>query len=154
MSEIESPESFDADYVKSLRSEAAKYRQRVKSLETELEGYHGLDAQLREVRIENELARRGINAEAAWVQMGADQSPAQAVDSFLEKYPMFGVGEKEPEVDPKQVPKAMTPSPTNHNDTAWGKAGLDDIKQDPVARQNLTDVYRDLLKSSSNHQDR
>lgn len=154
MSELESPDSFDAEYVKSLREEAGKYRTKAKSLESELEGYKGLEAQIREARVENELVRRGVTAEAGWISMTADQTPAQAVDTFLEKYPMFGTSvEAEVEVEPKQMPKAIAPKPTNPNENAWEKRGFDEIKADPVARQNLTDVYRDLLKSSSNLKD-
>ena len=152
----ESPESFDAEYVKDLRKEAARYRTQSKDLKTELEGYKGLEAQISEARVENELIRRGVTAQAEWVSLEPDQSPAEAVDKFLEKYPMFTNGEEpevQPEVEPKVVPTAMSPKPTVTSDNSWEAAGLDAIRKDPVAKQNLTEVYRDLLKTSSNQTD-
>lgn len=155
----ESPETFDADYVKQLRSEAAKYRTKAKDLSEELEGYKGLEAQIEAIRVENELVRRGIEAEPQWVQIQDGEDPSQAVDRFLENYPQFGAGSQEQQpVEQEQesrktYPKAMPPKPMNPNANNWGQRSLDEIKEDPAARQNLTDVYRDLLKTSSNQKD-
>jgi len=69
MSDLESPESFDKDYVKSLRSEAAKYRTELKEIKQELDQYKTLGTQINAVRIENELIRRGIDANPDWVRI-------------------------------------------------------------------------------------
>ncbi len=156
MDNIDTPETFDADYVAKLRQEAAKYRTQSKELKTELEGFKELEAQISAIRIENEFIRRGITAEASWVQIQEGESPTAAVDSFLAKYPQFNIGsagsEQEPSrVEPKEFPKAMPPKPTNT--VQLGHRTLDEIKTDPVARGNLTDLYRDLLKAESHHQD-
>jgi hypothetical protein len=155
---IDSPDTFDADYVKSIRQESAKYRTQVKDLKSELEGYKGLEAQLTAIRIENEFIRRGIKAEPQWVQIQEGETPSAAVDGFLEKYPQFAGGsateaqeQEETKVEPKSVPKAMSPKPTNTREIP--QRSLDEIKQDPSARSNLTDLYRDLLKTSSNQKD-
>lgn len=158
MSDIDNtPETFDADYVKSLRQEAAKYRNQTKDLKSELEGYKGLEAQISAIRIENEFMRRGISAEPQWVQIQEGQSPSEAVDNFLVKYPQFSNGSagesvEESKVEPKTFPQAMPPKPTNtvHNSLT---RDLKDIKEDPVARSNLTDLYRDLLKTESHQKD-
>lgn len=153
---IDTPETFDADYVKGLRQEAAKYRNQSKDLRTELEGYKGLEAQISAIRIENEFMRRGVSAEPQWVQIQDGENPSDAVDKFLEKYPQFTNGSQEikedAEVEPTQIPKAMPPKPTNTHHANQTRS-LDEIKEDPVARNNLTDLYRDLLKTSSNHKD-
>lgn len=161
---IESPDSFDADYVKGIRQEAAKYRTEAKELKAELEGFKGLEAQMQAIRIENEFIRRGINAEPQWVQFQEGETPSLAVDRFLEKYPQFQVDvggtqekvQKEAtKVDPKEVPGAMPPKQNirpNVDAKIQGR-DLSEIKQDPVARTNLTDMYRDLLKSGSNLKD-
>lgn len=155
---IDSPETFDAEYVKSIRQESAKYRTQAKELKSELEGYKGLEAQLTAIRIENEFIRRGIQAEPQWVQIQEGETPSQAVDHFLEKYPQFAGGsfegqeKDEPKAEPKDIPKAMSPKPTNTREVPSNRS-LDEIKNDPAARSNLTDLYRDLLKTSSNQKD-
>jgi hypothetical protein len=157
MSDINSPESFDKDYVKSLREEAAKYRTQLKEIKTQLEEFKSLESQINSVRIENELVRRGVNASPEWIQLNEGQSPAQAVDNFLEKFPQFVVGVSEPEkAEPKKVPKAISPNPNKAANVGLNPVGLlgtralNEIKQDPVARGSLRDLYRDLLRTSSN----
>lgn len=156
---IDTPDSFDADYVKGLRQEAAKYRNQTKELKTELEGYKGLEAQISAIRIENEFMRRGISAEPQWVQVQDGESPSEAVDKFLAKYPQFSGGsqevtvQEEERVEPKPFPKAMPPAPTNTSHANPMTRSLEEIKQDPAARNNLTDLYRDLLKQESHQKD-
>lgn len=162
MEDIETPESFDADYVKSLRQEAAKYRQQAKELKSEIASYKGLEAQVQQVRIENELVRRGIEADPAWVSLDEGQSPADAVENFLKKYPQFSLGGPEPlevfEPGAKNVPKAMPPKAGNANVSgpaakgSFGHRALSEIKEDPVARQTLRETYRALLAQGS-HQE-
>ena len=160
MSDIESPESFDKDYVKSLRSEAARYRTELKDAKTELDQYKILETQIHTVRIENELIRRGITAQPEWIEFNNGMSPSQAVDNFLEKFPQFSGGVSEPEkAEPKKVPKAISPNQNKSTKEAGlpsgtlGTRDLDAIKQDPIARNNIRDLYRDLLRTSSNHQE-
>lgn len=157
MSDINSSESFDKDYVKSLREEAAKYRTQLKEIRTQLEEFKIIDKQINTVRVENELIRRGVNASPEWIQLQEGQSPAQAVDNFLEKFPQFVVGVSEPEkVEPKKVPKAISPNPNKAANVGLnpvgllGNRGLEEIKQDPIARSSIRDLYRDLLRTSSN----
>lgn len=157
MDEINSPESFDKEYVKSLREEAAKYRTQLKEVKTQLDEFKSLDKQINSVRIENELVRRGITANPEWVQIQEGQSPAQAIDNFLEKYPQFVVGVSESEkAEPKKMPKAISPNQNNASHPGFGPngmlgdRGLQEIKKDPIARGNLRDLYRDLLRTSSN----
>ena len=161
MSDLESPDSFDKDYVKSLRAEAAKYRTELKEVRSELDQYKTLGTQINTVRVENELIRRGITANPEWVDFQDGQSPSQAVDNFLEKFPQFvgGVSEPETSVEPKKVPKAISPNQNNAIKEAGlpsgtlGTRDIDAIKQDPMARNNIRDLYRDLLRTSSNHKD-
>jgi len=156
MEEVNSPESFDRKYVQELRAEAAKYRTEAKELKTEIEQLKSLDAQIKAARVENELIRRGIEADPNWIAIKDGQTPAEAVDKFLEKYPVFH-GETEQSVEHKPVPKAIGPNQNNVTSPAavpngtLGTRGLDEIKNDPAARSNLRDLYRDLLRTSSNH---
>lgn len=157
MSDNESPESFDKEYVKSLRAEAARYRTELKETKQELDQYKTLETQIHTVRIENELIRRGINANPEWVEFNSGMSPSQAVDNFLEKFPQFVGGVSEPEKpEAKKVPKAISPNPNKANKEVQFPTGilatrnLDEIKKDPIARNNIRDLYRDLLRTSSN----
>lgn len=157
MSDNESPESFDKEYVKSLRAEAAKYRTELKETRQELDQYKTLEKQIHTVRIENELVRRGITANPEWIDFKDGMSPSQAVDNFLEKFPQFvgGVSETE-KVEPKKVPKAISPNPNTPSKESpypsgvLGSRNLTEIKKDPIARNNIRDLYRDLLRTSSN----
>lgn len=156
MENIDSPDSFDREYVQELRKEAAKYRTEAKEYKSQLEELKSLEAQIKTVRIENELVRRGISADPTWIQIKDGQTPAEAVDNFLMKYPNFS-GEAEPSVEHKPVPKALGPNantsvsnPGSMPNGTLGTRGLDEIKKDPIARSNLRDLYRDLLRTSSN----
>jgi len=90
----------------------------------------------------------------------SDLSPSQAVDNFLEKYPQFVSGVLETEkVEPKKVPKAISPNQNkaikegSYPTGALGTRDLNEIKKDPIARNNIRDLYRDLLQNSSNQKD-
>lgn len=162
MENIDSPETFDKEYVKSLRQEAARYRTEAKELKSELESYRMLEAQINTVRVEAELTKRNVNADPSWIQLAEGQNPADAVDNFLEKFPQFIAGkmeasseDKEPKLS-KDVPKVISPNSnkaSNPSSVPVGTLGNRDLKQikdDPIARSNLRDLYRDLLSSSSN----
>jgi hypothetical protein len=161
MSDLESPDSFDKDYVKSLRAEAAKYRTELKDVRSELDQYKTLGTQINTVRIENELIRRGVTAQPEWVEFQEGLSPSQAVDNFLEKFPQFvgGVSEPEINVEHKKVPKAISSNPNKASKESGvpsgtlGTRSLEEIKEDPMARNNIRDLYRDLLRTSSNQKD-
>jgi len=157
--DIESPDTFDREYVKNLRAEAARYRTEAKELKSQLEDFKSLDAQIKTVRVENELTRRGLTADPSWVQIQEGQSPIEAVDNFLVKFPEFNKDITEKSVEHKSVPKAISPNPNTaskesvHPSGVLGTRGLGEIKHDPIARNNLRDLYRDLLTSSSNQKD-
>lgn len=160
MEDNDTPTTFDRDYVKELRQEAAKYRTEAKELKSQLEEYKSLEAQITTVRVENELVRRGIAVDPGWINIRDGQSPSEAVDNFLEKYPQFSTGvEEQSSVERKNVPKAISPNQNNAAHPGFGPNGmlgdrdLGAIKQDPIARSNLRDLYRDLLHNSSNHQE-
>lgn len=158
MEENDTPNTFNREYVQELRQEAAKYRTEAKELKSQLEEFRSLDAQIKATRVENELIRRGIAADPGWIDMSEGQTPAEAVDNFLEKYPVFN-GASEQSVERKPVPKAIGPNQNNISKESnvpsgtLGTRGLDEIKTDPMARDNLRDLYRDLLRTSSNQTD-
>jgi len=157
MENNDTPSTFDRDYVQQLRQEAAKYRTEAKEYKSQLEEFKSLEAQISTVRVENELIRRGVNADPSWITINSEQTPAEAVDNFLEKFPEFKAGAMETEkAEPKKVPKAISPnpnkaaSPSGSPAGALGNRALDEIKNDPMARESLRDLYRDLLRTSSN----
>lgn len=158
MEDTDQLDSFDKDYVRQLRQEAAKYRTELKETRSQLDNYKALEGQLATIRVETELARRGLKVNPSWISVNDGQSPSEAVDNFLAEYPQFvdGVIEEPQQVEPKRVPKSISPSKENAAHPGHGPSGmlgdrsLDDIKLDPVARANLRDFYRDLLRTSSN----
>jgi hypothetical protein len=153
MEENEAPESFDKDYVQKLRNEAAKYRTEAKELKSELKQYEALEAQINSVRIENEFAKKGITADPSWIQIQDGQTPQDAVENFLVKYPQFAE-EHTPVVDQREMPKAIPPSREKASGKGLsgvlGNRSLSEIQKDPIARGNLRDLYRDLLRTTSN----
>ena len=155
MSDNDTPITFDPEYVKELRAEAAKYRTKAKELETK---YTSLEGQIKETRIENELIRRGVIAEPSWIQLADGQSPSEAVESFLEKYPHLAPTvsqEEEPTQERKPYPQALPRDPGNAGVPGPPAKGpfsgrdIDSVKQDPKARSQLRDHYRQLLASQS-----
>lgn len=162
----ENDDGFSRDYVQELRNEAAKYRTQVRDLESRLEKVDQLESQVNQARVENELIRRGVKADPSWVPISDDQDPSEAVEDFLEKWPHLGEStntqeeEEETNNEPKQ--KSEKPLPRNKNTNtdspgpkakgAWTDRSLDEIQQDPQAKENLSDLYKELVKGSSHQQ--
>lgn len=145
------PEVYDADYVAKLRNEAGKYRTKVKDLESELNQKKDLEGQILQVRVENELVRRGVTAEPSWIQIEDPSDIAAAVDKFVEKYPQFSAASQEEEPAPQRRHPAPMPSEPSKANTPgpppkgyYGGRSIDEIKEDPKARTLLTDEYRRL----------
>lgn len=150
-------EVFDKEYVSQLRAEAAKYRTQARDLESKLEGYSKLDAEIKAVRVENELAKRGVVADPRWVSLNDGDDPSSAVDSFLEKYPHLKPQSEAPS-QPKireNAPEPLKgssnqPTPQRSSGAFQGRS-VDEIRQDPAARRNLSDLYKELLARESHH---
>lgn len=156
----DSPESFDAEYVKKLRQEAGNYRQQVRDLESQLSEYSTLEAQITQTRVENELIRRGVTADPSWIPVAENQNPAEAVDAFLQKWPQLAHPQPNtaPQEEQRQVRPTPAPMPPNPNKAnvpgpqargSFGDRALNEIKQDPVARENLRQIYREAIRASS-----
>lgn len=151
------PRSFDEAYVKQLRDEAAGYRTKAKDLESELGTYKSLEGEIRQLRVENELTRRGLSIETQFISYDGKGSAAEAVDKFLEKYPQFAMpvssdnnpqpNQNMPTALPPQRGKANVPT-KNYADKSW-----DELKADPVAREDVGRIYRNLLPFSNQPKD-
>lgn len=143
-------QGFSADYVKELRNENASWRSK----------YRDLEAKMTQSKVQVELVRRGVTADASWISIGQGDTVEKAVDNFLEKYPQFvpqenQAGPENPE--PPQVNRARpmntpknptnTPGPKPSNGRLGSKT-LEEIKKDPTARAALRSQYRALLHSS------
>lgn len=153
---MDEPEVFDKEYVQGLRHEAGKYRQQVRELESQAAHYGKLEAQIAQVRVENELVRRGINADPSWIQVEEGMSTTDAVNDFLERWPNFNQAEPEEKTRTKvRAPSTLAPSQSNTNAPGpqakgtLGDRSLAEIRKDPQARENLTHMYRDLLRQNS-----
>lgn len=146
---------FSAEYVQNLRQENAQWRTKVRELE----------GRIHTQTIGTELARRGIKAEASWVQVAEGQSPEAAVEAFAQKYPHL-VGKQDDGQDPggqdpnapetRQIggerPPVRTPEVAGPQSNKPGgdhkplsQRSLDEIKQDPKARKMVAQNYRSLL---------
>lgn len=141
--------AFSADYVKQLREENASWRKKVRELE----------AQNTLSQVGMELTRRGIQADPAWVKLQDGQEIPEAIDVFIQTYPVFANGnghveqEEEPPTRrtapppmPAKARQANTPGPPAKG--AFSGRDIPEIRKDPSARKALTDHYRTLLHGS------
>lgn len=146
-----------------LYAESLSRKEKIQALESELNQYKQLSTEIQAIRVENELVKRGIAADPMWVKLEANQSPSEAVDAFVEKWPHLA-----PQTQPKvEVPKvedlrqpnpADMPKPLLGNQTKtnipgpgpnghiFGKSQLEEIKNDPSKREDLRGLYQSLLR--------
>lgn len=157
------PTGFSREYVEQLRSENADWRKKYQT-ERERNQVQGIGA---------ELTKRGITAEASWVERLEGQTDAQAVDTFLVKYPHLkpapatdaqgavtpdvtvAVGAGGPAVGPV---KAMPKPDGTVGDTGQGTTRvtapteaireLNEVKNDPKARAAVAAHYRAMLRAN------
>lgn len=140
---------YSADYVKSLRDEAASWRTKLRELETK---YNELETKVKADYTANtigkELEKRGVKADPTWVKVEEGMSPEQAVDKFLKDYPHLQLTSDDSFV-PKPTKKPMRPNTANSNIENTAVSELDAIKKDPIARNKVRDLYRGLLAQSA-----
>ena len=148
MAEENKPETgFSAEYVKSIREEAAAYRVKAKEATDKLSDLEKTVSQSKTTgTINDEFTKRGIKANPTWVTLEEGQSPEKAVDKFLKSYPQFGA--EQPQKIVGKTP--MSPPKTNSNLERSTVSELGAIKNDPVARAQLRDKYRGLLANQAN----
>lgn len=151
-------EQFDAEYVKKLREEAAKWRTQCRELE----------AQQKNSVVQVELAKRGIQADPSWVRVEDGQDVGEAIDALVAQYPHLGPAKQavtdsdpldflleeapKPRMTPKPIapstPQSTTPKPARA--ARITKRNINEIRKDPKARAKVRDLYRDLLAKGSN----
>jgi hypothetical protein len=147
---------FSREYVEGLRQEAAGWRTKVRDLESQLKGND----------IVLELARQGVAADPSWVQVGEGMTVETAVHDLVARYPHLKGQPTNQTPTPVQdnrvvnrplanTPKAQQPGPAMTNVPVDPNKGmsLKEIKADPVARAQLRDRYRSLLKQASRQVD-
>jgi len=144
---------YSAEYVKSLRDEAASWRTRLRETETEVSN---LKQTISKIQLDNtigeELEKRGLNINPGWINVEEGITPDKAVDKFLKDYPQLA-GPTENIVPNRDIPnmnrKPMVPSNTNSNIENTAKHELDAIRKDPIAREKLRGLYRSMLAQNS-----
>lgn len=152
---------FSREYVEQLRAENADWRRKY---QTERKTNQTLE-------VGTELTRRGIKAEAGWVERPDGLTVTQAVDAFVAKHPHLAPSETPPApgVAPdvtKSIQTGQTPVPGTMPKPEGPGAGagaatpaasaspeavrtLNEIKNDPVERAKVSAHYRTLLRESS-----
>jgi hypothetical protein len=143
---------FSEDYVKSLRDEAASWRTKFRELE----------ATNRTKDIEIGLAKRNIKALPSWVTITEGQSIDEALDAFANEFSHLVQSKEDTNsnthenTSTKKPTKPFTP-PTQKISNVETKdlnqilaaRSLEDVKQDPKAREQLRDWYRSALRGTS-----
>jgi len=144
---------YSAEYVKSLRDEAASWRTKLRDVEliakTNEEKAIQLEASIAKQNINSsinaELKSRSLEIDPDFIKLEKDQSPKDAVDNFLKKYPQFGIVKDVPPVPPVKGKIPMPPNPQNSNVENVNISELSSIKKDPIARAKLRELYKGLL---------
>lgn len=142
----ELPETgFSADYVKQLREENASWRKKVRELE----------AHKTQSEVAVEFAKRGVNADPSWLRIPEGVSAQEAVDAFLSSFGTPAAPEEDHSPLPS-APAALIPNPSKANvpgpaasGAILGGRSLNEIKEDPKARQMLREQYRAMLRDQS-----
>lgn len=149
---------YSAEYVKTLRDEAAAWRTKLRETETEIQT---LKQTIQKTQIDNtigkELEKRGLKINPSWIQIEEGMAPDKAVDKFLKDYPQLAGStgdihastEQNHTVPPNAGRKPMVPNSQNTNIENTAKSELSAIKKDPVAREKLRGLYRGLLAQNS-----
>jgi hypothetical protein len=145
-------DGFSKEYVEQLRQENADWRRK----------YQDEKSRNTIQAVGSELTLRGIKAEASWVDIKASQTPSEAVDAFLAKFPHLAPQAaagptqdvtRQVGADPAQgAPKPMGPG--TGAGAATPVAGpplesvrrMNEIKADPQARAQISSHYREMLR--------
>jgi hypothetical protein len=141
---------YSAEYVKSLRDEAATWRTKLRDVETELNTMKVTISKQETLNsINTELSTRKIKVDPSWIKLEKDQSPKDAVDKFLKDYPQFAIASEDNNTYVPKSRKPMGAKPNNTNVENTDVSEIKSIKQDPIARAKLRDHYRALLSRNN-----
>lgn len=169
MSEDSHNDFVQRDLFEKVKAESIARKEQIRELSQRLESLSGLEQQLTNLKIEAELARRGVAAEPDWVRVPEGGDVAEAVENFVAKYPHLTQPAQPTSVAPEQSAPAVQPGglkagpiPLQVQNTnphipgpaaqgtlpAWTtKEGLEKIEKDPKARAELSDWYRSQLSN-------
>jgi len=152
-SQQNNPGSYSADYVKELRDEAASWRTKFRDAEQSLSSMNDKLASMEKTfTLKSELDKRGVAVDPSWVKVEEGMSPSQAVDKFVEQYPQFQTenNQNNSQPQPSPTPRPMKPEKQNSNAPKFKDSDYKSIKNDPVARSKLRDMYRSMLGDGNN----
>jgi hypothetical protein len=136
---------FSSEYVKELREENAKWRSKVRDLETQFTG----------MQVKLELDKRGVKADPSWVKLQEGEEVSSAINRFVNEHPHLV---ESTSTNDRKL-KAMNPGGSNSNYSGPGPGGtltgktMSEIQKDPKARSVLREKYRELLRQQSNRKD-
>lgn len=134
---------FSPEYIKELREEAASWRTKFRDAEGKTQKLEADLGQLKTgTEIQSELLKRNLNIEPSWIKLGSKETPAEAIDKFLEKYPNFKTSD---DVASRFIPKPLPSDKTNTNISDTQVKDIQSIKNDPIARAKYRDLYRSML---------
>lgn len=156
---------FSREYVEQLRSENADWRRK---FQTERERN-----QVQEIGLE--LTRRGVTAEAGWVERPEGMTATQAVDAFIAKYPHLKPAQTDnvQATETQDVSRSIgtgaqnegtgtaMPKPMGAGQSAGSQTprvssspeairSLQEVKNDPKARAQVSANYREMLRNQGN----
>jgi len=141
---------YSADYVKELREEAAGWRTKFREAETSIQEMKTQLGQMEHsFTVKSELDKRGINVDPSWIKVEEGKNPSEAIDAFIEKYPQFKNESPSPQPGPSPTPKPMRTEKKNSNAPSVQNSDYKSVKQDPVARAKLRDMYRSMLSDDN-----
>jgi len=142
---------YSADYVKSLRDEAAGWRSKLRESEATIAT---MNTKTVESSIGSMLETKGIKCDPSFIKVAEGQTIEQAVDKFATEYPQFKVEATTEENNDNTNTnntniEAMNTRKENTNTNNRGSKPTDvaAVKKDPIARAKLRDQYRSMLQN-------
>jgi hypothetical protein len=100
--------------------------------------------------VASELLKRGVKANPDWIKPQEGQSVGEAIDNFLNDYPQFAVDQQtKPEPSRPSIPKSSRSEPKTNVPTP-GERSIAELRDDPKARSEVRDLYRQMLTGKSN----
>jgi hypothetical protein len=143
--------TFSAEYVRELRSENAQWRTKLREMESkygELE--NKMNSMNTKTTVASELLKRGVKANPDWIKPQEGQSVGEAIDNFLNEYPQFAVDQQaKPEPARPNIPKSSRSEPKTNVPTP-GERSITEVRDDPKARSEVRDLYRQMLTGKNN----
>lgn len=143
--------TFNYEYVKELREENASWRTKLRDTESKLNQLESkLQQQYITAKVAGEFAKRGIKADPSWVKVDGEDVEG-AVNAFINEYPqLVDTNTTQPNKPTKPSIPQVGRGKQDTNTPSPGERSINEIREDPKARSQIREHYRQLLANKQN----